>query len=77
MVQNVLSDGCVARYYGHSTIVCVCNSTYCDTIAPIKKIPSGEYNLYTTSQAGDRFKKSVGYFEYYNATPSGTISYNS
>lgn len=51
--------------------MCVCNSTYCDTIAPIKKLPEGEYNLYTTSKSGDRFKKTVGYFESLNAKPYG------
>jgi len=30
-IQLVLGGGCVPRSFGHSSHVCVCNSTYCDT----------------------------------------------
>lgn len=41
---------------------CVCNETYCDTINVDDSIPEGKYVLYTTSQSGSVFEKSVGSF---------------
>ena len=31
---------CLSRDFGHSSTVCVCNSTYCDTYDPVQGKPS-------------------------------------
>ncbi|XP_059139428.1 lysosomal acid glucosylceramidase-like [Physella acuta] len=40
-------------------IVCVCNSTYCDTVPSADPVPKGQYIVYTTSKDGQRFDKQV------------------
>ncbi|CAI5449246.1 unnamed protein product [Caenorhabditis angaria] len=39
-------------------IVCVCNSTYCDTIEPLGTLQSGIAVVYTTSKKGKRLDRS-------------------
>ncbi|KAG8230905.1 hypothetical protein J437_LFUL002937 [Ladona fulva] len=59
--------GCVSRYYGDDSIVCVCNATYCDTLEAPQKGPIGAYALYSSSKDGLRFRHSTGNF---SSTPS-------
>ncbi|VVC91735.1 unnamed protein product [Leptidea sinapis] len=52
---------CAARDLGIEgrSIVCVCNSTYCDTVT--RDVPaSGSYVTYTSSKSGKRFEKVSG-----------------
>ncbi|KAK5985803.1 Glucosylceramidase [Trichostrongylus colubriformis] len=51
---------CAQRIYQSSdkNIVCVCNSTYCDDIEPIRDIPYGNAVFYTSSLSGKRFERS-------------------
>ncbi|XP_060535919.1 lysosomal acid glucosylceramidase-like [Cylas formicarius] len=42
--------------------VCVCNSTYCDTVPEVLSLSSGEYQLYTTSKDKLGFYSSTGKF---------------
>lgn len=49
---------CDPKIYG-SSIVCVCNSTYCDTVEPDTVLPHGQFAVYVTSKSGHRFMKSV------------------
>ncbi|XP_076443700.1 lysosomal acid glucosylceramidase-like [Babylonia areolata] len=37
------------------SVVCVCNSTYCDTVPPLPALSPGMFTVYTSSQKGDRF----------------------
>ncbi|XP_050666978.1 lysosomal acid glucosylceramidase-like [Leptidea sinapis] len=55
---------CISRRYAEESIVCVCNSTYCDTLERIQP-QCNTYNMYTSSEAGSRFLKSEGFIENY------------
>ncbi|CAK1551990.1 unnamed protein product [Leptosia nina] len=66
----VLSDDktCAARDVGTdgSSMVCVCNSTYCDTVT--REAPKvGAYVIYTSSKSGKRFEKSFGTIQSYSS----------
>lgn len=47
---------------GHSSFVCVCNATYCDTVLPPTLPPEGEYVLYSSGRDEGRFVKTQGSF---------------
>ena len=55
---------CVQKVYpgAQKNIVCVCNSTYCDDFPPLGTLKANDVAVYTSSQEGDRFKKSVTQF---------------
>ncbi|XP_077296545.1 lysosomal acid glucosylceramidase-like [Arctopsyche grandis] len=53
---------CVPRMYNHSSVVCVCNSTYCDEISQLNALNRGQYVLYSSSMLGMRFEKHGGLF---------------
>ncbi|XP_063230493.1 lysosomal acid glucosylceramidase-like [Bacillus rossius redtenbacheri] len=61
---SVLAKDCAVRNYGASSIVCVCNSTYCDKIEPISKdsISGGHYTHFVSSKAGLRLKQTTNKF---------------
>ncbi|KAG8229339.1 hypothetical protein J437_LFUL007147 [Ladona fulva] len=61
---------CVPRDFGNGGTVCVCNSSYCDTVDPISPSSPGNYVLYTSSKDGLRFKRSNGVLrpDYENVT---------
>ncbi|XP_018326581.1 glucosylceramidase-like [Agrilus planipennis] len=44
-------------------IVCVCNSTYCDTVDPLKQLRKGLYVAYETNKEGLRLEKSVAEYD--------------
>lgn len=54
------ADGipCMLKKLGDGKSVCVCNSTYCDTVPPLPKLTRGQAAVYTSSQAGDRMALS-------------------
>ena len=52
-------------------MVCVCNATYCDTVEPNGKLANGVIAVYTTSMAGDRFKKTLERFNSQNHIVQG------
>ncbi|CAI5662238.1 unnamed protein product [Oreochromis niloticus] len=61
--QVILSAGynkCVARNFGHDSVVCECNSTYCDSIGPVSLPPLGQFSSYLSSIAGSRLEASQG-----------------
>ncbi|XP_032527246.2 lysosomal acid glucosylceramidase-like [Danaus plexippus] len=49
---------CAAKFYNESS-VCVCNSTYCDTITRVTSFESGTFATYTSSKEGKRFYKQI------------------
>ncbi|XP_034827997.1 lysosomal acid glucosylceramidase-like [Maniola hyperantus] len=64
---------CAVRPIEKQSVVCVCNSTYCDDV--IRNHPAyGTFVIYTSSQSGLRFKKSVGHWSD-NLTSSKTTLY--
>ena len=50
---------CLKKHFNESSFVCVCNSTYCDSIDTNIQPPSGQLLVYSSSRAGDRFKRTV------------------
>ncbi|NWT03746.1 GLCM Glucosylceramidase, partial [Mionectes macconnelli] len=44
-------------------MVCVCNTTYCDTLDPLVLPPHGSYLKYESSKAGKRLESSEGRFQ--------------
>ena len=51
---------CVAKNFGHGSVVCVCNSTYCDSVGSVTLPPLGQYSSYLSSMAGSRLKAGHG-----------------
>ncbi|XP_030605059.1 lysosomal acid glucosylceramidase [Archocentrus centrarchus] len=61
--QVILSAGynkCVARNFGYDSVVCECNSTYCDSIASVTLPPLGQFSSYLSSMAGSRLEACQG-----------------
>ncbi|XP_063368436.1 lysosomal acid glucosylceramidase-like [Cydia amplana] len=55
---------CAPRQIEKRSVVCVCNTTYCDEITR-EEPATGKYVAYTSSEAGSRFKKHEGEFTSY------------
>lgn len=51
---------CEAQSFGWTSVVCVCNATYCDTMEPVVVPAKGRYLLYETSRAGKRLQLTRG-----------------
>ncbi|XP_056142438.1 lysosomal acid glucosylceramidase isoform X2 [Lampris incognitus] len=51
---------CVSRDYGHGSVVCECNSTYCDSMGPVTLPPLGQFSSYVSSKAGSRAEEGHG-----------------
>uniref|UniRef100_A0A3Q2PZK6 Glucosylceramidase n=1 Tax=Fundulus heteroclitus TaxID=8078 RepID=A0A3Q2PZK6_FUNHE len=51
---------CVARNFGHDSVVCECNSTYCDGVGPVSLPPLGQFSTYLSSRAGSRMEPGRG-----------------
>nr|CAD7429896.1 unnamed protein product [Timema monikensis] len=64
IVALCLADNCVPRYYGYSSFVCVCNSTYCDTMdaSPQRSLVGGSYRHFVSTKDGLRFDSTVANF---------------
>ena len=50
---------CIPRKYDQDSVVCVCNSTYCDTLEVEETIPQGTFLAYVSTLNGLRFEKYV------------------
>lgn len=53
---------CSPKYFGLGAMVCVCNTTYCDTLDPVVLPAVGSYVKYESSKAGKRLERSEGRF---------------
>ncbi|XP_078288083.1 lysosomal acid glucosylceramidase [Rhinoraja longicauda] len=51
---------CAAQSFGWTSVVCICNATYCDTVEPVVVPAKGRYLLYETSRAGKRLERTNG-----------------
>lgn len=57
---NIFPDvPCAPLYIRPQYMVCVCNSTYCDTVPSAETVPKGQFLAITTSQSGLRFNKQI------------------
>ncbi|XP_012219375.2 lysosomal acid glucosylceramidase-like [Linepithema humile] len=66
----VESYTCVQRSVRPDAIVCVCNSTYCDTIdEPI--LQANQFQLYTSTKSGQRLQLTIANFS--NESANGTL----
>ncbi|NXP43247.1 GLCM Glucosylceramidase, partial [Leiothrix lutea] len=54
---------CSPKYFGLGAMVCVCNTTYCDTLDPLVLPAVGSYVKYESSKAGKRLERSEGRFQ--------------
>ncbi|NWY07405.1 GLCM Glucosylceramidase, partial [Nothoprocta ornata] len=54
---------CDARDFGHGSVVCACNATYCDAPEPPALPAPGAYVKYESSKAGKRLERSQGAFQ--------------
>lgn len=61
---------CVPRNFGHGSVVCECNSTYCDSVGPIRLPPLGQYSTYLSSRDGNRMEPGQGLIQA-NSTGAG------
>lgn len=69
----IIAEKCLPKRYRSSSIVCVCNSKYCDEIPKIVKKPEGVFEIYTSSRDGLRFYKNSGKFSKF-LTKNGKFS---
>ncbi|XP_019700058.1 glucosylceramidase isoform X2 [Harpegnathos saltator] len=54
-------DDCVSRVIEPGAIVCVCNSTYCDSVQDVE-VKENQYVTYTSTKKGKRLQRSIGNF---------------
>ena len=50
---------CVKKDFGHGSVVCVCNETYCDQFIDDVELKSDQYVVYTSTKDGQRFNESL------------------
>ncbi|CAL8256213.1 unnamed protein product [Boreogadus saida] len=63
MTAFTLSSGdnkCLPRDFGHGSVVCECNSTYCDSVGPLIVPSLGQFTAYLSSKAGSRLEQVHG-----------------
>ncbi|RXG56290.1 putative glucosylceramidase 4 [Armadillidium vulgare] len=53
-----MSD-CIPKDFGHGSFVCVCNSTYCDTLPPLQNPGKGKVLTVTSSKDKKRWQTEV------------------
>lgn len=59
----VESSACVQRSVGPDAIVCVCNSTYCDTIDN-SQLLANQFHLYISTKSGQRLQRITANFSH-------------
>lgn len=60
----------MAKNFGYGSVVCECNSTYCDSVGSVTLPKLGQYFSYLSSQAGSRLDPGHGRFQV-NSTGAG------
>ncbi|XP_021949025.1 lysosomal acid glucosylceramidase [Folsomia candida] len=56
--QNVALE-CIPESFGESSVVCVCNSSYCDTLDHLNTLDGGTFVTYATTKNGLRFLRTA------------------
>lgn len=80
------SNGCIPRNFGYDSVVCECNSTYCDSVGPANLPPVGQFSSYLSSRDGRRLEAAWGHVQanssatgewlsVVDATTKGSIKY--
>lgn len=71
------SRPCERQSFGHGSVVCRCNATYCDTLDPVELPALGNFSVYESSQSGKRLEQSRGPIRKQPPGPSGlTLTLN-
>lgn len=70
LLVHLGSNECVARHFGHDSVVCECNATYCDSVGSLTLPPLGWYSSYLTTMAGSRLEAGQGQVQV-NSTRAG------
>lgn len=67
---------CVPVSFGHDSVVCVCNSTYCDSLDPLVILVLGNYSKYESSKEGKRLESSRGTLQANHTVPGLVLTLN-
>ncbi|BFY98105.1 hypothetical protein BsWGS_01145 [Bradybaena similaris] len=59
LLQGVTAVPCASLTVSDGRVVCVCNSTYCDTVPSADRLPKGQFVVFTSAKDGQRFNKHV------------------
>ncbi|XP_003999772.2 lysosomal acid glucosylceramidase isoform X2 [Felis catus] len=51
---------CNPKSFGYSSVVCVCNATYCDSLDPLTLPAPGTFGRYESTRSGRRMELSLG-----------------
>jgi hypothetical protein len=51
---------CIPKSFGYSSVVCVCNATYCDSLDPLTFPAPGTFSRYESTRSGRRMELSMG-----------------
>ncbi|XP_054869331.1 lysosomal acid glucosylceramidase [Amphiprion ocellaris] len=60
LVLSAGSSKCISRNFGHDSVVCECNSTYCDSVGSVRPPPVGRFSSYLSSMDGSRMEAGEG-----------------
>lgn len=59
---KLVNSNCVPRDFGNDGTVCVCTNENCDELGPFVPPKPGQYIMYVSNKAGQRFNISHGNF---------------
>ena len=51
---------CIPKSFGYSSVVCVCNATYCDSLDPLTLPDPGTFSRFESTRSGRRMELSLG-----------------
>uniref|UniRef100_A0A2K5N503 Glucosylceramidase n=1 Tax=Cercocebus atys TaxID=9531 RepID=A0A2K5N503_CERAT len=57
---TVSARPCIPKSFGYSSVVCVCNATYCDSLEPLTFPALGTFSRYESTRSGRRMELSTG-----------------
>ncbi|XP_043310555.1 lysosomal acid glucosylceramidase [Cervus canadensis] len=63
---------CSPKSFGYSSVVCVCNATYCDSLDPLTLPDPGNFSRFESTRSGRRMELSLGTFQA-NRTGTGLL----
>ncbi|KAK5649057.1 hypothetical protein RI129_003949 [Pyrocoelia pectoralis] len=72
-IYDVFASNCVPRYYGYSSVVCVCNERHCDEIAALDKPSNNAYFVHTSTESGLRMHMQEYQFEEFETNDSHVV----
>ena len=59
LVTFGISSPCIPKNFGHGSIVCICNASYCDEFAPDPSLEAKQFVVYTSTKDGLRFNRTI------------------